>query len=161
MKNFVKDEEDDYSAGGDKNEHDDECIGAMISLYCAHESDWNDALGMIASKQELTKEEAQYHLVCQNCANLWWQNTIEDSVLDPGQFKPVLDVNKQAVESGGLRCPSCGSRRIEITRNRGGGGSLQETVDPDALYREAASELWQPESEWDKQQLHYDYDLPV
>ena len=160
MKNFVKDDEDSYQAGADKDEHDDECIATMISLYCAHESDWNDALGMISVKQELSKDTAQYHLRCTNCGNLWWQNVIEETTLDPSEYKPTLDLNKRVAESGGLRCPGCGNRRIEITRNQGGVGSLAETADPDELYREAASEMWSPEKAWDAAQLNYDYDLP-
>jgi hypothetical protein len=133
----------------------------MISLYCAHESDWNDALGMISVKQELSKETAQYHLRCTNCGNLWWQNTVEETVLDPAEYKPTLDLNKRVSESGGLRCPGCGNRRIEITRNQGGVGSLAETADPDELYREAAQDYWSPEKAWDAAQLNYDYDLPT
>lgn len=160
MKNFVKDEEDDYSAGGDKEEHDDECIATMISLYTAHEGDWNDALGMISAKQELTKEEAAYHLHCANCNNLWWQNSIEETSVDPTQFTPSLGVNREVTASGGLRCPACGGRRIEITRNHDGAGTLMDTVDSDALCREAASEFWSPEQAWDSKQLDYDYGLP-
>jgi hypothetical protein len=129
-------------------------MAAMISLYTAHESDWNDSLGMITAKQELTKEEAAYHLHCSNCGNVWWQNSVEDTVLDPTQCKPTLDANRQVAESGGLRCPGCSGRRIEITRNRDG---MIVPTDADEAYKEAASEMWSPESEWDKQQLEYDY----
>ena len=154
MKNFVKDDEDDYSAGGDKEEKDDELMAAMISLYTAHESDWNDSLGMITAKQELTKEAAKYHLHCANCGNLWWQNTIEEATIDPTHFKPELDANKRVAESGGLKCPSCNNRRIEITRNRDG---ATIPTDADEAYKEASAEFWSPEGEWDRQQLEYDY----
>ena len=154
MKNFVKDDEDDYSASGDKEEKDDELIACMISLYTAHEGDWNDQLGMITAKQELTKEEAAYHLHCSNCDNLWWQNTVEEATIDPMQFKPELDANKRVAESGGLKCPACGNRRIEITRNRD--GAIVPT-DADEAYKEAAAEFWSPSDAWDQAQLGFDY----
>ena len=161
MKNFVKDDDDSYSAGGDQDETDDELLACMIALYTAHEGDWNDALGMIAPKSELTREEAAYHLHCANCGNLYWQNSIEETSVDPTQFTPTLGVNKEVTASGGMRCPACGGRRIEITRNRGGAGTLMDTVDPDAIFKEAAGEYWDPSQAWDSTQLNYDYDLPT
>ena len=147
MKNFVKNEEDSYSAGGDQDEYDDELLACMISLYTAHEGDWNDSLGMIAPKAELGREDAAYVMRCQNCNREWWANTVEDKAIDPSEFKPEVGPNNMVVQSGGMRCEVCGSRRIEITRNNGynSGQSREDGI------ADEANNFWDPSKEWDSQ----------
>ena len=146
MKNFVKDEEDSYSAGGDQDEWDDELLACMISLYTAHEGDWNDALGMIAPKAKLAKEDAVYVIKCQNCPNEWWANTVEDKNIDPTEFQPQMDPNHKVVQSGGMRCAVCGSRRLEITRNNNGGAPVSQQGEDDLINE--ANQYWDPSQEW-------------
>jgi len=146
MKNFVKNEEDSYSAGGDQDEFDDENMAAMIALYTAHEGDWNDSLGMIAPKAKLAKEDAVYVIKCQNCQNEWWANTVEDKNIDPTEFQPQMDPNHKVVQSGGMRCAVCGSRRLEITRNNNSGTPVSQQGEDDLI--DEANQYWDPSQEW-------------
>jgi len=149
MKNFVKDEEDSYTAGGDQDEYDDECIAVMIALYTAHEADWNDSLGMIAPKAELTEEDAAYHLRCMNCNRKWWTNVVPENSIDPSEFRPQIGPDGMVKQAGGARCEICGSRRIEITRNNrtGADDSSREEI----LWNEA-NQYWDPSKEWNRPQ---------
>jgi DNA-directed RNA polymerase subunit RPC12/RpoP len=153
MKNFVKDDEEDVYAGGDREEFDDELMATMIALYTAHETDYNDSLGMAVPTQELTLENAEYRVTCMSCAHLWPTNKVEDKAINPSEFVPSLDANRRATDSGGIRCPVCGSRLVSINRNAAmNPGRSYE----DSLWSEAASG-WSPDKEWSNaDQTEYD-----
>ncbi len=70
IKTFTKDE-DERSATAEGGSHDDECIGTMIALYCAHEGDWDDSLGQMNVKRELTMDSAPWHMACSACQLIW------------------------------------------------------------------------------------------
>jgi ssDNA-binding Zn-finger/Zn-ribbon topoisomerase 1 len=147
MKNFTKDDEEDNYASGDRGEFDDELMACMIALYCAHETDYNDQLGLIIPKSDLTKENAQYIIQCLNCKHSWPSNTIEDKAINPSDFIPEVDANKAVTQSGGSRCPTCGSRSLSIERN--GSVATGRSLEDD-IWREATMNQWTPESEWDR-----------
>jgi len=96
MKTFVKDDYDERGAGSEGDSHDDELMALMIALYCAHEGDWDDNLGQVNFKRELTLEEAAWHFSCDSCALIWPANHIQDQA----------------------QCPRCGSMMIRATPNR-------------------------------------------
>jgi Zn finger protein HypA/HybF involved in hydrogenase expression len=155
MKNFTKDSEEDIYASGDQDEFDDELMAVMISLYTAHEADYSDSLGIIVPKEEISLENAKFRINCLNCRHSWPQNTVEDKAINPSEFRPELDVNRRVEQSGGMRCPACHSRALQIDRNE----SLvrQGRSDEDALWAEAASG-WSPDRELNDAQLP-DYDM--
>lgn len=107
MKNFVKDEYDDSRAGADQEEHDDELIGGMIALYCGHECEYSDALGMIPVQSEITPENAKFSMKCQTCGHQWLANTMPFTFTESvaGEIKPPE------------RCPNCSSMCIGVNRN--------------------------------------------
>tara|TARA_R110000868_G_scaffold58624_2_gene180832 strand:+ start:4361 stop:6709 length:2349 start_codon:yes stop_codon:yes gene_type:complete len=98
MKTFVKDYTPGASSmktGAGKGDHDDTLMASMISFYVAHENDWDENLGQLGSKQELTMEAAPWHWQCQKC-NLEWP----------------------AVGSDEQQCPRCSCRVIQGRLNR-------------------------------------------
>jgi DNA-directed RNA polymerase subunit RPC12/RpoP len=107
MKNFVKEEFDDARAGGDREEHDDEIIAGMISLYCGHECEYSDALGMIPAPSEITAENAKFGLRCQTCGHQWLANHM------PFTFTESVGGQIKSPE----RCPNCSSMCISVNRN--------------------------------------------
>lgn len=117
MKNFVKDSEEDVFAGGDQDEFDDELMSTMIALYCAHEGDYSDALGIIVPRADLTIENAKYVMQCMNCKHSWPSNTAGIKKDNFAEIEnPSLDSNKRVDQVGGVRCPICKNRAIEISR---------------------------------------------
>jgi len=70
MKTFTKDE-DERGATAESGAWDDEIMAIMISLFCAHEGDWDDSLGQMSIKRELTMESAPWHMSCSACQLLW------------------------------------------------------------------------------------------
>jgi intein/homing endonuclease/phage FluMu protein Com len=72
----------------------------MISLYTAHESDWDDNFGGISMKRELTLEEAQYHLLCGACDLRWPTNS---------------------TSYDDTRCPRCKNLNVQAIANRTAG----------------------------------------
>lgn len=158
MKNFVKEYEEDYIASGDRDAFDDELMATMIGLYCAHESDYNDNLGLIAPRSDLSLENALYKLTCLNCSAVWPTNHILDLAVAPDDFAPIqasTTVNgpKLIVQSGGMTCPTCKSRAIQVERNNGGGDYAPPgRTAEDSLWREAASG-WSLEREWSHREL--------
>jgi hypothetical protein len=147
MKNFTKEYEDDIMASGDREETDDELMACMIALYCAHETDYSDSLGLVVPKTEMTTGNSTFVCRCQNCGHTWPENAIPDSMLDPSEFIPDVDVTRQTVQSGGFRCAKCGNRGIEINRNPAM-ANPERTMEA-GLVREATSS-WSPEQEWTK-----------
>lgn len=148
MKNFVKDDWDDVSAGGDGDSHDDELMAGMIALYTAHETDYNDNLGMVVPKAELTMENAPYKIECLNCHKVWPQSNVQDLMIEPSEFRPTTVQDgevKRVADAGGTRCPYCSSRAVMIQRN------LQNAriSDENRLWNESSA-LWTPEREWAK-----------
>lgn len=71
LKTFTKDDYDERGAGSESGSYDDEAIACMIALYCAHESDWDDSVGQLAIKRELTMEEAPWWMSCAACQLIW------------------------------------------------------------------------------------------
>jgi hypothetical protein len=149
MKNFVKDELESVYAGGDKDSHDDELIALMIALYTAHEVDYNDNLGLVVPKREITTENAKFKLHCENCKHDWGENSLPDKVTDPDEFVPEMDPAKHVSQSGGLRCPVCGSRLLSINRNVEAIQAPLSTLE-DEVWNEAMRE-WNPSQEWGPQ----------
>lgn len=47
------------------------CMATQIALYCAHEGDWDDSLGQMSIKRELSMESAPWHMSCGACQLLW------------------------------------------------------------------------------------------
>lgn len=70
LKTFTKDE-DERGATAESGSFDDECLSTMIALYCAHEGDWDDSLGQMSIKRELSMESAPWHMSCGACQLLW------------------------------------------------------------------------------------------
>lgn len=70
MKTFTKDE-DERGATAESGAFDDEIMAAMIALYCAHEGDWDDSLGQMSVKRELTLDESPWHMSCNSCQLTW------------------------------------------------------------------------------------------
>lgn len=151
LKNFVKDEMDDISAGGDQDEFDDELFSCMIGLYCAHEGDYSDALGYNLPRQKMTLENAAYRIRCLSCNHEWPENEVDDKVINPTEFHPFLDVQKRVEQTGGMRCPQCGSRRIEIQRN-----ALARTYTDADRYVDESTVQWSPDLEFTNTPLPYE-----
>ena len=147
MKNFTKEFEDDIMASGDRDEPDDELMACMISLYCAHETDYSDSLGLVLPKNEMTIENSTFVCKCRACGFTWPEMKLPDSMHDPVEFVPELDTDRRVVQSGGLRCSKCGNISVEVIRNQ----ALlnQENTKEAALLREVSSE-WSPDQEWAK-----------
>lgn len=70
MKTFTKDE-DERGATAESGAYDDEIMAAMIALYCAHEGDWDDSLGQMSVRRELSMESSPWHMSCGACNLLW------------------------------------------------------------------------------------------
>lgn len=99
MKTFTKDE-DERGATAESGSYDDEIMATQIALYCAHEGDWDDSLGGMSIKRELSMESAPWHMSCSACQLLWpaYNNTEKN-------------------------CPRCGCMVITGKANRDPGAS--------------------------------------
>ena len=119
MKNFIKDDYDDTRAGGDHDEHDDEAMALMISLYTGHECEYSDTLGLIPVRTEVTPETAKLKMKCVTCGHEYFNNDLPFTFPEPeaGVIKPPD------------RCPQCSSLCISILRNLEIGAS--KSLDPD------------------------------
>lgn len=95
MKTFVKDFQEGVKTGAVKGSNDDMLMASMIAFYVAHENDWDENLGQLGSKQELTMEAAPWHWECQGCKLEW----------------PAIDATEK-------QCPRCGCRVIQGRLNR-------------------------------------------
>jgi hypothetical protein len=153
MKSFVKDDFDDVYAGADSEEHDDDLIATMISLFCAVEGNYSEALGLAVPKHDLTMGNAQYHVTCLSCHHTWPEVTVSDPIIDQYGFGPELDADKRVAQSGGTRCPICGSRTISINRNA---ESRVGMTDADLVLQESGS--WSPDRDFMEATIP-DYDM--
>jgi hypothetical protein len=98
MRTFTKDDWEEKGASHEGGSKDDELMASMIALYCAHESDWDESLGQINVRKELTLEEASWHVHCQS---------------DQCKFIDAAN-NISKID----RCRRCGSRVIQFVPNR-------------------------------------------
>ena len=57
-----------------------------------------------------------------------------------------MDPNHKVVQSGGMRCAVCGSRRLEITRNNNSGTPVSQQGEDDLINE--ANQYWDPSQEW-------------
>ncbi len=71
LKTFTKDDYEERGASSESGSYDDEAIACMIALYCAHEGDWDENMGQIGMKRELTMEEAPWRMRCKACDLEW------------------------------------------------------------------------------------------
>ena len=119
MKFFRKDDDETTSAEG-KRFKDDELMATMISVFVAHSDDWDEALGMIRRKQEMTLDNSQWHLSCSSCAGNWPSNDVskerncphchslhivakpnprwEKPRQEPGEADPIAELNQMLKE---------------------------------------------------------------
>ena len=95
LKTFQKEEYDDRSGGAGRGFFDDEAMAAMIGLYTAHETDWDDRTNQILTRKEVTMDTSEWHMKCTACSANW-------PAMSPIEEK---------------RCPRCGSIMITGTRN--------------------------------------------
>ena len=95
LKTFTKEDYEERGAGAEKGSYDDEAMACQISLYCAHEGDWDDSVGQMAVKRELTMESSPWHMLCKGCEMRWPSHDGQDK-----------------------QCIRCQCRVIEGQRNR-------------------------------------------
>ena len=95
MKFFRKEDSESDKAGALRKFKDDECIAVMVCLYVSHSDDWDENLGMIRVKQEMTLENATWHMGCTACGFGWPSNDI----------------------SAEKHCGQCGSMHITARQN--------------------------------------------
>jgi phage FluMu protein Com len=105
MKTFTKDEYSERGASSESGSYDDVLMATMISLYCAHESDWDDNFGSINPQRTLTLEEATWHLLCQACMLRWPTNSLD---------------------AKDTKCPRCGNLNVSAVQNRTAESNKQE-----------------------------------
>lgn len=151
MKNFVKDDVYDSTAGADGEEHDDILMATMISLFCANEGLWNDALGMAVPREELTLENARFCIRCSSCGHEWPENKLEDKAINPDEFVPEIDSYGSITRSPGTRCPACGSRNVSISRNTG--PLITARTDADMVLSQLGSGGWSPDMAFAKAEI--------
>lgn len=125
MKTFRSDFYDELiGAGATKNNHDDELMAAMIGLWCFHEDDFNENLGYVTLKREMTMDSAPWHGACSACHEKWPAESPEANA----------------------HCPKCGSLMITFFRNFDYQAPIK--VDPEAMMMNVES-MEQLESEPD------------
>lgn len=66
---YQKENADDRGAKAEKGFYDDEVMAGFIALYCAHDSDWDDNMGMIRMKKMTSGDPDTYmwRIVCNKC----------------------------------------------------------------------------------------------
>ncbi len=95
---FQKESEEDRGAEAAEGAHDDEALAGMIALYCSHDSDWDDRLGMIPVRNRSTGDPDTFawRLVCKKCGG-------QRGVDNPDLHRVCLE---------------CGSLWIQFEKNR-------------------------------------------
>lgn len=104
MKNFVKDDYDDRTAGADSDSHDDELIATMIALWCAYEGEYDETRGFIPLNREPNQENSEYKFECQVCNHVFFGD--RSKIPEEGDFKNQM------------KCPKCNSIRVQLSVNR-------------------------------------------
>lgn len=66
-----------YSAA--KGFQDDELLAAMISLFVAHAGDYDENLGYVVMRADLSMENAIWHMSCGSCFERWPANSLQDA----------------------------------------------------------------------------------
>lgn len=95
LKTYTKEDYEERGAGAESGSFDDEATACMISLYCAHEGDWDDSMGQVAVTRPLTMEDSPVHMFCKSCELKWAARNFDEK-----------------------QCSRCQSRVIEGTANR-------------------------------------------
>jgi len=93
MKHFQKDDYEDRRVEHSLGEYDDELIAGMISLYCSHDSDYDNNLGFIPVRMSRSTAVLPYAMHCMTC-NFYW-----------GASDPTV------------QCPQCGSPVTRGSKN--------------------------------------------
>ncbi len=99
MKTFKREDNEKGGAAGTlsaaRGFFDDELMAGMIALFVAHAGDYDENLGYIAMKAELTMDSAQWHMRCASCQNRWPAETLQSQ----------------------NNCPNCRSMHISGVKN--------------------------------------------
>ncbi len=97
MTTFQKESAEDRGAKAEKGFYDDEMMGGLIALYCSHDSDWDENLGMIPIRRTLTgdPDAFMWRIVCSKCG-------YERGVPSP---------------EGVMYCLDCGSKFVSANKN--------------------------------------------
>lgn len=97
MLTFQREDESEKKAEAHEGSFDDTCIAAMISLYCSHDSDWDDNLGLIPIPRYQSGDPDSYmwRIVCSKCK-------AERGVQSP---------------EGHMHCMDCGSMFVSAAKN--------------------------------------------
>ena len=94
---FQKESAEDRGGEAADGAHDDEAMAGMIALYCSHDSDWDDNLGMIPLRTRSLGDPDSFawRLVCGACGD------------------------QRGVENPNLHrmCLNCGSIRVHFEKN--------------------------------------------
>ena len=87
--------DDSMKTGAEKGENDDILMAAMICLYTAHQTDYEDNYGIVPTKVEKDSSMCFYKMACQRCKKDW------------GADNPSM-INK---------CPFCSCMMMTAIRN--------------------------------------------
>ncbi len=99
MKTFKRHENDKgngrstYSAS--KGFQDDHLMAGMIALFVAHVGDYDENLGYVVMRADLSMDNAEWHMVCGGCQERWPANTL----------------------AAASNCPRCRSLHVSATKN--------------------------------------------
>jgi hypothetical protein len=122
MKNFVKDDYDDRTAGADSDTHDDTLFATMIALWCAYEGEYDETRGFVPLSREPTAAISEYKFICQACGHTWYGDA--NTIPQMGDYKDQLRCQNQ----------SCNSIRVAFEQNlKRVIKNPQEYIDPGTL----------------------------
>lgn len=72
MQHFQKDDYEDRRVEHSLGEYDDELMAGMIALYCSHDMDYDDTLGMIPIRRNSANINTfTWRMTCLRCHNEW------------------------------------------------------------------------------------------
>jgi hypothetical protein len=134
MKFFRKEDTESDKAGAIRKFKDDEVMATQIAEYVAHENDWDENLGMVRVKNELTLQNCTWHMACTACTQQWPSNYIASE----------------------KTCPYCGSMHISARQNPDYEKPVEEPGEEDFL---AQLNQLLKESTMKEEDLGLDYNL--
>lgn len=111
MKTFKREENEKGNGRGTYNAAkgfmDDELMATMIALFVAHAGDYDENLGYVVMRADLSMDNAIWHMACGSCFERWPANTLTDA----------------------NNCPKCGSLHVSGVKNAS--YTPKELVDPE------------------------------
>jgi hypothetical protein len=96
LQHFQKEDYEERGGKASEGFYDDEIISSMIALYCSHDTDWDDNLGVIPVKKHSHDPGAYpWNMECTKCNYTWGTHNPQSSLI----------------------CRNCGSPTIRGVRN--------------------------------------------